>query len=47
MRDKGWGSFNMREDETLIWRDCTIYTHGSKELERFGFTLKDVERARA
>jgi hypothetical protein len=43
MRDKGWRSFNLREDEALIWRDCTIYTQYSKELERFGYTLKRIE----
>jgi hypothetical protein len=43
MRDKGWRSFNLREGETLIWRDCTIYTQYSKELEQFGYTIKRIE----
>ncbi len=44
MRDKEWQrSFNLREDETAIWRNCTIYTQYSRELARFNYTLKEVE----
>lgn len=48
IKELSLGSFNLRNNETAVWRDCTIYTFRAslQDLARFGYALKFVERVK-